>query len=163
MPPSTLNSLGGCWRSTAIPARGSISIEADGKGLCCSATGNALGRCQFVVDTTNPNLGLLARTVKPTHWPWAVGKEWAVFTAGWWARSLNSWCSKQPSSLWVSAKHLQARWGRGSQGVWSVLWLVYGEVTGRGQVFTWSTLRHRYVWGPCALGLVVDFFLLDGV
>ena len=25
--------------------------EADGKCLCCSVVGNALGKCQFVVDT----------------------------------------------------------------------------------------------------------------
>ena len=29
---------------------GSVSIEADGKGLCCSLIGNALGKCQFVAD-----------------------------------------------------------------------------------------------------------------
>ena len=52
VPHSTLNSLRGCWRSTAIAAWGSISTEADGKCLCCSVTGNALGKCQFVVDTS---------------------------------------------------------------------------------------------------------------
>ena len=50
---STLNSLRGCCRSTAIAAWGSISIGADGKRLCCSVLGNALGKCQSVVDTGN--------------------------------------------------------------------------------------------------------------
>ena len=53
VPHCTLNSLKGCWRSTAIAARGSISIEADGKCLCCSVVGDALGKCQFVVDSLN--------------------------------------------------------------------------------------------------------------
>ena len=35
----------------ATAAEGSISVEADGKRLCCSVVGNALGECQFVVDT----------------------------------------------------------------------------------------------------------------
>ena len=48
VPSSTLNSLRGCWRSPAIAAWGSISIEVDGKRLCCSV-GNVLGKCQFVV------------------------------------------------------------------------------------------------------------------
>ena len=51
MPHSTLNSLGDCWRSAAW---GSISIEADGKCLHCSVIGNALGKCQCVVDTWLP-------------------------------------------------------------------------------------------------------------
>ena len=29
----------------------SFSIEADDKYLCCSVIGDALGKCQFVVDT----------------------------------------------------------------------------------------------------------------
>ena len=31
-------------------------IEADGKCPCCSVTGNALGKCQFVVDNTQPGI-----------------------------------------------------------------------------------------------------------
>ena len=46
-----LNFLQGCWRSNAIAAWCLISLEADGKCLCCSLVGNALGKCQFVVDT----------------------------------------------------------------------------------------------------------------
>ena len=38
-------------KSTAMAAWGSFSIEADGKCLCCSVIGNALGKCQFVVDS----------------------------------------------------------------------------------------------------------------
>ena len=34
MPHSTVNSLGGCWRSTATAAQGSVSTEADGKYPC---------------------------------------------------------------------------------------------------------------------------------
>ena len=34
VPHSTLNSLRDCWRSIAIAAWGSISLEADGKCLC---------------------------------------------------------------------------------------------------------------------------------
>ena len=34
-----------------MAAWGSISVEADGKGLCCSLVGDALGKSQFVVDT----------------------------------------------------------------------------------------------------------------
>ena len=49
MPQSTLNSLRNCWRSTAIAARDSVSIKADGKCLCCSVS-NALGKCQFISD-----------------------------------------------------------------------------------------------------------------
>ena len=47
---STLNSLRGCWRSTAIATWDLVSLEADSKCLCCSVFDNALGRCQFVVD-----------------------------------------------------------------------------------------------------------------
>ena len=50
MPHSTLNSLRDCWRSTAIAAWGSISVEADSKCLCYSVIGRAFGKCQFVVD-----------------------------------------------------------------------------------------------------------------
>ena len=39
--------------STAIAAQGSVSVETDGKCLCCSSLGNALGKCQFAVDKTN--------------------------------------------------------------------------------------------------------------
>ena len=53
VPLSTLNSLRGCWRSIATTAQGSISVEADGKCSCCSVTGNALGKCQFVVCSIN--------------------------------------------------------------------------------------------------------------
>ena len=35
------------------PGKSSVSIEADGKRLCCSVIGNALGKCQFVVDNSN--------------------------------------------------------------------------------------------------------------
>ena len=51
MPHSTLNSLRDCWRSTGIAAWGSVSVDADGKCLCCSVIGSALGKCQFVADT----------------------------------------------------------------------------------------------------------------
>ena len=34
-----------------MAAWGSISIEVDGKCLCRSVVGNALVKCQFVVDT----------------------------------------------------------------------------------------------------------------
>ena len=50
VPHATLNSLRDCWRATAIAALGSIFIEADGKRLCCSVVGNALGKCQFIVE-----------------------------------------------------------------------------------------------------------------
>ena len=59
MPHSTLNSLRGCWRSIATAAWSSISIEADGKCLCCSVTGNAMQlhwEVQFVVDSQNDRL-----------------------------------------------------------------------------------------------------------
>ena len=52
MPPSSLNSLG-LLKATAIAAWGSVSMEADGRCLCCSVVGNALGKCQFVVDSRN--------------------------------------------------------------------------------------------------------------
>ena len=48
---STLNSLRGCWRSTAAAVQGSVSAEADGKRPRFSVAGNALGKCQFIVDT----------------------------------------------------------------------------------------------------------------
>ena len=57
MPHSSLSSHRGCWRSTVIAAWGSISIEADGKCHCCSVIGNALGKCQFVVDSSMQDLG----------------------------------------------------------------------------------------------------------
>ena len=41
----------GVLRSTVIAAQGSVSIEADGKCLCCSLTGSALGKCLLVVDS----------------------------------------------------------------------------------------------------------------
>ena len=44
------SSLHSYWKATAIGACGSLSIEADGKSLCCSVTGSALGQCHFVVD-----------------------------------------------------------------------------------------------------------------
>ena len=66
VPRSTLNSLWGCWRSTAIAAWGSISIEADGKCLCCSVIGNALGKCQFVVDISKQELS------QQTVWPCVI-------------------------------------------------------------------------------------------
>ena len=50
MPHCTLNSLWGCWRSTAIAAWGSISVEIEGKCLYCSLVCNALGKCQLAVD-----------------------------------------------------------------------------------------------------------------
>ena len=40
----------GLLKVAAIAAWGSVSTEADGIHLCCSVTGNALGKCQFVVD-----------------------------------------------------------------------------------------------------------------
>ena len=61
VPPSTLNSLRGCWRSTAIAAWGSISVEADGKCLCCSVVGNAIGKCQFVLDTPLEKISFIYR------------------------------------------------------------------------------------------------------
>ena len=42
MPQSTLNSLRGCWRSAAIAAQGSVSLEADGRYLCCSVQFSAV-------------------------------------------------------------------------------------------------------------------------
>ena len=48
---STLKSLRGSWKSIALAEWGSISTEAEGKCLCHSLIGNALGECQFVVDT----------------------------------------------------------------------------------------------------------------
>ena len=41
----------GLLKAKAIAAWSSVSIKADGKCLCCSVIGNALGKCQFVVDT----------------------------------------------------------------------------------------------------------------
>ena len=58
MPHSTLNSLGGCFRSTAIAAWCSISVKADDKCLCCPVIGSALGKCQFVVDNTDNGVHL---------------------------------------------------------------------------------------------------------
>jgi len=40
----------GLLKVNGIAALGSIFIEADGKGLCCSVISNALGKCQFVVE-----------------------------------------------------------------------------------------------------------------
>jgi len=51
VPLSTLQCPRRCRKSTAAAPWGSISTEADGKCLCCSVIGNALGKCQFVVDT----------------------------------------------------------------------------------------------------------------
>ena len=34
------------------PGKPQISIEGDGKSLCFSVFGNALGKCQFVVDSS---------------------------------------------------------------------------------------------------------------
>ena len=91
MPQSSLNSLKGCWRSTAIAARGSISIEADGKCLCCSVVGNALGKCQFVVDSLNNRgqiqnkmLKSLSITLHPTTSYVSLQNETLVLTV---------WCS----------------------------------------------------------------------
>ena len=50
VPHPSRNSLRGCWKLTAIAAWGSVSVEADGRWLCCSVIGNAVGKCQFVVD-----------------------------------------------------------------------------------------------------------------
>lgn len=47
---TTLSSLKGCRRSAAAAAQGSISMEADGE-CPCPVVSNALGSCQFVVDT----------------------------------------------------------------------------------------------------------------
>ena len=55
MPRSTLNSLRDCCRSVAIAAWASVSIEADGKCLCCSV----IGKCQFVVDNSKIMLKIL--------------------------------------------------------------------------------------------------------
>ena len=53
MPHSTLNSLSGSGGSAAAAAQGSTSSEAEADGkcpcCCCSVTGNALGKCQFVI------------------------------------------------------------------------------------------------------------------
>ena len=53
MPHSTLNSLSGYGGSAAAAAQGSTSSEAEADGkcpcCCCSVTGNALGKCQFVI------------------------------------------------------------------------------------------------------------------
>ena len=51
VPLSTLQYLGRCRMSTAAAPQGSVSTQADGKCLRCSVVGNALGKCQFVVDT----------------------------------------------------------------------------------------------------------------
>ena len=55
MPQPTLSSLAGRWRSAAqdpAEAQGSVSTEADGKHCGgCSVLANALGKCQFVVDS----------------------------------------------------------------------------------------------------------------
>ena len=47
------DSLRDCWRSTAIAAWGSITLEADGKCLYCLVIANPLGKCQFVVDSND--------------------------------------------------------------------------------------------------------------
>ena len=66
MPHSTLDSLRDCCRSTARAAWGSVSVEADGKCLCCSVLGGALGKCQFVVDTSLPRVaGKLEHVIAP--------------------------------------------------------------------------------------------------
>jgi len=69
VPHSTLNSLRGCWRSSAIAAWGLVSVEADGKCLCCSVVGNALAKCQFVVDKCT------TRRVNPVDFGWS----WCVY------------------------------------------------------------------------------------
>ena len=63
---STLNSLRDCWRSTAIAAWGSITVEAGSKCLWCSVIGNALGKCQFVVDS-NDTWNLFLHVKKCTY------------------------------------------------------------------------------------------------
>ena len=50
MPHSSLTPSG-VLKVSSYGSRGSISVEADGKRLCCSVVGDALGKCQFVVDT----------------------------------------------------------------------------------------------------------------
>ena len=50
VPHSTLNSLRDCWRSLAIAAWGSISVEAGGKCLC-SVVSNTFVKRQSVADT----------------------------------------------------------------------------------------------------------------
>ena len=39
----------------------SISLEEDGKCFCCSVVGNALGKCQFVVDIRNIKIIILSQ------------------------------------------------------------------------------------------------------
>ena len=60
-----------------MAAWGSVSIEADGKCLCCSVIGNALGKCQFVVDnnyctnsfSSQPSFKKLFKFAVNTHLP----------------------------------------------------------------------------------------------
>ena len=52
---STMIPFGGCWRSAAAAAQGSIPAEADGICYCycyccCSVMAKDLGKCQFVID-----------------------------------------------------------------------------------------------------------------
>ena len=44
----------GLLKVNSQAAWGSISVEADGKCICCSVVGSALGKCQFVVDGIDP-------------------------------------------------------------------------------------------------------------
>ena len=69
-------SLRGCWRSIAVAARGSISAEADGKGLWCSVIGNSLGKCHFVVDISVRCSGLiLVGILKEKFWGQLISKQ----------------------------------------------------------------------------------------
>ena len=43
----------GLLKANSYSSLGFNLIEADGKCLCCSVVGNGLGKCQYVVDSSN--------------------------------------------------------------------------------------------------------------
>ena len=102
MPHSTLKSLRGCWRSTAMAAWGSVSIEADGKCLCCSVIGNALGKCQFVVDNNYCTNSLSSQpSLKKTVYICSKYSLTSTETDRVWFIVLNSHCCKTSVSYWL--------------------------------------------------------------
>ena len=97
------------------PGKPSISKEADGKCLCCSVVGNALGKCQFIVDSFNrfsffstsdtsrtPRTFFLAPrrfgAVRPRSRPFALRGCW------WWEGEYSEFFCKvwKTSSKWNS-------------------------------------------------------------
>ena len=98
VPPSTLSSLRGCWRSAAATAQGSVSAEADGK-CPCSVTGNALQFSRSVVsDSLRPHGLQQARLPSPSPAPRACSNSCP----------LSQWCHPTISSSVVPFSYLQS-------------------------------------------------------